>query len=144
MKPVERRRTRNAWPMLAYVYALAIATSAGASEVWVVTDHQHSVKSGPGVRVIELDAPARIQRELAAQLPPDPKRAAAIVQQRLKQGGVELHRRMAAAYQGVTDAWRLGITKIPAVVVDQRYVVYGESDVSRAVAWIEKYRRTGQ
>ena len=31
--------------------------------------------------------------------------------------------------------------KLPAVVVDRRYVVYGEADVSRAVARIETYRR---
>ena len=45
-------------------------------------------------------------------------------------------------HQGVTDAWSLGITSIPAVVVDQRYVVYGEPDVARAVARIEQRRRT--
>jgi len=44
------------------------------------------------------------------------------------------------AYQGVADAWGLGIVKIPAVVVDRRYVVYGEPDVARAVARIDAYR----
>ena len=52
-----------------------------------------------------------------------------------------LQRRLASAYQGVTDAWSLGITSLPAVVVDQRYVVYGEPDVARAVARIEQHRR---
>ncbi|MEN1465372.1 DUF1525 domain-containing protein, partial [Pseudomonas aeruginosa] len=46
------------------------------------------------------------------------------------------------AYQGVTDAWSLDVTTIPAVVVDQRFVVYGEPDVARAVARIEQHRRT--
>jgi len=32
--------------------------------------------------------------------------------------------------------------KIPAVVVDRRYVVYGEPDVPRAVARIDAYRST--
>ena len=49
--------------------------------------------------------------------------------------------RLASAYQGVTDAWSLGITSLPAVVVDQRYVVYGEPDVARALARIEQHRR---
>ena len=44
------------------------------------------------------------------------------------------------AYQGVTDAWSLGITSIPAVIVDQRYVVYGVSDLGQALARIERYR----
>ena len=30
---------------------------------------------------------------------------------------------------------------LPAVVVDRRYVVYGETDVARAVARIESHRR---
>ena len=50
--------------------------------------------------------------------------------------------RIGHAYQGVADAWGLGIAKIPAVVVDRRYVVYGEPDVSRAVARINAYRST--
>lgn len=33
-------------------------------------------------------------------------------------------------------AWSLGITKIPAVVVDRRYVVYGESDMAKALVLI--------
>ena len=72
----------------------------------------------------------------------DPAQAAAIVQQRLQDGGTPLQQRLADAYQGVIDAWSLGITRIPAVVVDRRYVVYGETDVSRALARIEEYRRT--
>jgi len=35
-------------------------------------------------------------------------------------------------------AW--GIAAIPAVVVDRRYVVYGEPDVARAVARIDAHR----
>lgn len=119
-----------------------LATAASASEVWVVTDQQHSVRAPSGVRIIDLDAPRTIQRELFAHLPPDPTQAAAIAKQRLKQGGPELQERLAAAYQAVADAWRLGVSKIPAVIVDKRFVVYGEPDVERAVSWIEDYRRT--
>ncbi|HPO20355.1 MAG TPA: TIGR03757 family integrating conjugative element protein, partial [Rubrivivax sp.] len=95
-----------------------------------------------GVRIIELDQATRIEVELAAHLPADPQQAAALVRQRLHDGGVALQRRIGHAYQGVADAWGLGIAKIPAVVVDRRYVVYGEPDVSRAVARINAYRST--
>ncbi|NQD96830.1 DUF1525 domain-containing protein, partial [Pseudomonas sp. CrR25] len=40
------------------------------------------------------------------------------------------------------DAWSLGVTTIPAVIVDHRYVVYGEPDVAKAAALIEAHRRT--
>ncbi|TEC04261.1 TIGR03757 family integrating conjugative element protein [Pseudomonas aeruginosa] len=123
--------------------ALAVFSPATfAADVVVVTDSRHPVKTMGGERLIELDEAPLIEAELSASLPTDPYQAAAIVKRRLSNGGADLQRRIASAYQGVTDAWSLGITSIPAVVVDQRYVVYGEPDVARAVARIEQHRRT--
>lgn len=120
----------------------AVATCASAANIWVVTDRQHPVTHTDGARVIELDAPACFEAGLSSHLPSDPKRAAAIVRQRLKARGNVLQHRLTAAYQGVTDAWSLGITEIPAVVVDGRYVVYGVPDIDRAMALIGTYRKT--
>lgn len=92
------------------------------------------------MQLFELDGPASVEARLSARLPADPKRATAIVQRRLQNGGAALQRSLATAYQGVTDAWSLGVTKIPAVVVDRRYVIYGVPDVNRAVSLIEEYR----
>ncbi|HEP9542705.1 TPA: DUF1525 domain-containing protein, partial [Pseudomonas aeruginosa] len=50
-------------------------------------------------------------------------------------------RSLASAYQGVADAWGLGVAKVPAVVVDRRYVIYGEPDVALALSRIARYRR---
>lgn len=126
---------------LAAVLCLALlAPVAVAAEVLVVTDSRHPVQAPAGVRVIELDQPAHIEAELTARLPADPAQAEALVRQRLLDGGVDLQRRIGQAYQGVADAWGLGIVKIPAVVVDRRYVVYGEPDVAHAVARIDAYR----
>ena len=113
-----------------------------AADVVVVTDSRHPVKNRGGEQLIELDEAHRIEAELSAGLPTDPEQATAIVKRRLNVGGADLQRRIASAYQGVTDAWSLGVTSLPAVVVDRRYVVYGEPDVARAVARIEQHRRT--
>lgn len=122
--------------------ALAVFSPATfAADVLVVTDSRHPVKTMGGERLIELDEPSGIEAELSAQLPTDAEQATAMVKRRLNTGGADLQRRIASAYQGVTDAWSLGITSIPAVVMDQRYVVYGEPDVARAVARIEQHRR---
>lgn len=59
----------------------------------------------------------------------------------LKRGGSALQRSLASAYQGVADAWGLGVAKVPAVVVDRRYVIYGEPDVALALSRIARYRR---
>jgi integrating conjugative element protein (TIGR03757 family) len=53
-----------------------------------------------------------------------------------------LARRLQSAYQDIVDAQSLNVAKVPAVIVDRRYVVYGDPDVSRAVARIDAYRRS--
>ncbi|MDG4488897.1 MULTISPECIES: TIGR03757 family integrating conjugative element protein [Xanthomonas] len=121
---------------------VAFSPATLATDVLVITDSRHPVRTMRGERLIELDEAPRIEAELSAALPADPDQATAIARRRLNQGGADLQHRIASAYQGVTDAWSLGITSIPAVVVDRRYVVYGEPDVARAIARIEQHRRT--
>ncbi|ENM1105766.1 TPA: TIGR03757 family integrating conjugative element protein [Pseudomonas aeruginosa] len=145
--PAAFTRFAPGWRTLGLAVALpaslaVFSPATFAADVVVVTDSRHPVKTMGGERLIEFDETPRIEAELSANLPADPERAAAIVRQRLKQGGTDLQRRIGTAYQGVTDAWSLGVTTIPAVVVDQRFVVYGEPDVARAVARIEQHRRT--
>lgn len=120
--------------------AVLHGTSVWANDVIVVTDNRHPVQTPAGARIIELDLPLHIEAEIAADLPNDPGKATALVRQRLRDGGDALQRHIGHAYQGVVDAWGLGIARIPAVVVDRRYVVYGEPDVARAVARIDAYR----
>ncbi|UXJ50147.1 TIGR03757 family integrating conjugative element protein [Pseudomonas citronellolis] len=120
----------------------ALCPLAQAGEVLVVTDSQQSLQAPIAARVIELDLPARIEAELAARLPSDTDRSATILQQRLAAGGQTLQQRISAAYQELVEAWSLGITSLPAVVVDRHYVVYGEPDVAKAVALIEAHRGT--
>lgn len=141
----QRLQVRHQGSSTIAMCAVAVVLGApvyAAAEVRVFTDRDHPIQAPAGVPVIELDAAAHIESALAADLPSEPARAAVIVQQRLKDGGAALQRRLADAYQNVVDAWSLSVTKIPAVVVDQRYVVYGETDVTRALALIEAYRRT--
>ena len=111
--------------------------STTTSPVWVITDRWHPVR-GEADRLIELDAPARIEAELSSRLLTDPGEAQAQVRNRLRDDVQEGPKQ---AYQGVTEAWSLGVAKIPAVVVGGRYVVYGEPDVARAVVRVEQWRR---
>lgn len=133
--------SRRAWlAVLMAGYAISIVDAAWAAEVWVITDRQqHPITSVPGIRLIELDAPSRIEAELSHDLPADAAKAAAIATQRLKEDRARLQQ-LAAAYQAVVDAWSLGIVKIPAVVVDRQFVVYGEPNVERALQQIERHR----
>lgn len=139
------KKTRNQRALLlgigfACCFAYAVTSAA---DVLVITDRRHPIKARSTVRVIELDAAERlVDSQLEAHLPADPGQAATIAQQRLKNGGAALQKRLALAYQSVVEVWSLGVTKIPAIVVDRRYVVYGEADVERAVSLIEQYRST--
>lgn len=133
---------RTLLPAVGSVLSL-VYTIASATEVLVVTDRQHPVDAGRSIRVIELDAHIRIvESEVAAHLPSDPQKATVIARQRLRAGGLTFQARLAFAYQCIIEAWTLGITKTPAVVVDRRYVVYGEPDVDRAVLLVERFRGT--
>lgn len=127
--------------------ALCVAVSAApasAGEIEVFTTRSISLNPPPGTSIVYLDTAGEIEERLSSDLPADQQRAETIARQRLLDGGAKLQRDLAAAYQGVTDAWSLGITSLPAVVVDRRYVIYGDADVAKAVARIEEYRRTQQ
>jgi integrating conjugative element protein (TIGR03757 family) len=119
---------------------LGFANQVNATEIWVVTDHAHPMVQSDRVRVIQIDAVAKIEAELNARLPNNERGASAMVRQRLSDGGADLRHRLIVAYQGITDAWSLGITKVPAVVVDRSFVVYGTLNLELAVSLIEQYR----
>lgn len=119
---------------------LLSATCISAQEVWAITDARHTVHGTiKPTRLIVLDAVQGIEAELFAGLPHDPQHAVPLVQRRLNRD-TPTQQHLQEAYQGVVDAWSLGISTIPAIVVDQRYVVYGEPDIDRAVARITHYR----
>jgi integrating conjugative element protein (TIGR03757 family) len=130
------------WPSLAILALLLFSGTATATEVWVISDSQHPVTgTRTPDRVIELDAPQGLETQLSARLPPDPQQASDLAQQRLAQVDQNGQRRLQRAYQGVVDAWTLGITRLPAVVVDRRYVVYGTSNLDLALGQIAHFRQ---
>ena len=117
--------------------ALLTITTFTQAQTWVITDQSHPITSPGLARIILLDQQQHLESELSRALPTDPHQAAAIIQNRLNTpSGKRLQTDLAKAQQDLADAWSLGITKIPAVVVDHRYVVYGEPDVAKALVLI--------
>ncbi|MDD1148834.1 TIGR03757 family integrating conjugative element protein [Pseudomonas sp. TNT2022 ID357] len=113
---------------------------AAAFELHVYSASSIQLEAFGDVQVVHLDRAQQIEVKLEENLPTDPERAAVIVRHRLEQGGPDLQHEIDRAYQGITDAWQQGITRLPAVVVDRRYVVYGEPNVQRALQTIEAFR----
>lgn len=135
--PRFRKRTRLTQ---AFVIAALIQPLVHA-ETWVITDRSHPIQVPSGARLILLDDSERLETKLSEGLPADPQRAAAIMQQRLRSSDAQrLQQDLVAAQQNVVDAWTVGVTKIPAVVVDRKYVVYGETDVGSATQRIARWK----
>ena len=113
------------------------------AETWIVTDQAHPVIDPGSARILLLDTQERLEEQLTQALPHDPQQAQAAFQRYLQSPeGRRLQAELVKAQQDVTDAWSLGVEKIPAVVVDKQYVVYGEPDVPRALERIAQARRS--
>ena len=139
MNPINKpSRTTRLW--LACM-ALTLLSATAHAETWVITDQAHPVSAPTAVRIIRLDDQQRVEELLSRQLPNDQRQAEATIQRYLASpAGKRLQSDLVQAQQGITDAWSVGVEKIPAVVVDRRYVVYGEADVAKAIAQIDRAR----
>ncbi|RMT18100.1 hypothetical protein ALP52_05402, partial [Pseudomonas amygdali pv. mori] len=75
----------------------------------------------------------RLETKLSEGLPANQQQAITIMQQRLKSADAQrLQRDLALAQPNLVDAWSIRVTKVPAVVVDRTFVVYGETNVLAA------------
>ena len=126
-------------------FALALAAWPGpgavAGDVVAFTLSSMPLRATGGVEVHVLDARDGHAEAFGADLPDDPERALAEARRRLETpAGRATLARLAEAAAGNALAGRLGIEKLPAVVVDGRYVVYGVRDVARAVERVAAWR----
>ena len=126
----------------ALVWALVLVASpaAGAGEVVAFTLSSMPLRAS-GATVHVLNARDGHAEAFGADLPDNPERALAEAKRRLATpAGRAALARIAEAAAGNALAGRLGIEKLPAVVVDGRYVVYGVRDVVRAVERVAAWR----
>jgi len=84
-------------------------------------------------RVYVLDAMEVLDSELSAGLPGNELEAQSILRQRLHAlGAAALARRTKSAAEGIVQAARYGVDRIPAVVINGEAVIYGETDIDLA------------
>ena len=126
---------------LGFALVLAASPAAGAGDVVAFTLSSMPLRGAGTATVHVLDARDGYAAAFGADLPADPERALAEARRRMATAaGRAALARIAAAGAGNALASRLGIEKLPAVVVDGRYVVYGVRDVARAVERVEAWR----
>ena len=111
--------------------ALPVISVAGTT---VYTDSAHlPVNLPPEVQVVLLDGPQQLQDAFFGPLPADPEAAEAVVREHMQSPEwSSAQADLAERYRLVTHAWLLGLKKYPAVVFDDREVVYGTTDVAQA------------
>ncbi|EFN7177337.1 TIGR03757 family integrating conjugative element protein [Escherichia coli] len=111
--------------------ALPVISVAGTT---VYTDTAHlPVNPPPDVQVVLLDGPQQLQDAFLGTLPADPDAAEAVVREHMQSPEWQSAQTdLAECYRQVTHAWSLGLKKYPAVVFDDREVVYGTTDVAQA------------
>ncbi|EFF1836372.1 TIGR03757 family integrating conjugative element protein [Escherichia coli O169:H41] len=119
---------------------LAVAAQAPAATV-VYTDSHHPPLNAASDQVVYLDAPDTVQRQLFGELPADSVQAAQVAKTIIQSPDwQQKQQQIAQAYQGVLQAYSLKLVKYPAVVFDDRYVLYGTADVTVAEARLAEFQ----
>ncbi|ELQ08631.1 hypothetical protein A988_21237 [Pseudomonas syringae BRIP39023] len=141
MLPSRTYRFRSKHRLDLLILLAATQITFAQAETWVITDRNHPVQAQAHVRLILLDESERLEAKLSEGLPANQQQAIAIMQQRLKSNDAQrLQRDLASAQQNLVDAWSIGVTKVPAVVVDRKFVVYGVTDATAAEHRIAQWR----
>ena len=119
---------------------LAVAVQAPAATV-VYTDSHHPPLNVTNDQVVYQDAPDTVQRQLFGELPADPVQAEQVAKTNIQSPDwQQKQQQIRQAYQGVLQAYSLKLAKYPAVVFDDRYVVYGTADVAVAEARLAEFQ----
>ena len=130
----------------AFIVAFALqvsATHAADPSVWVFTaDRLPALKNVDRAdRVFVLDHADNALKNLSFPNPGSEAaardRAMLIIQSPQGQAAIA---RMRQSAEATTVAWQHGIEKLPAVLIDAQFVVYGVYDVAVAVEQIARYR----
>ena len=105
-----------------------------------ITGQNDLERAWPGVRIaiFDLGAPQRFEDRLSAGLPDDPAQAQRLLEERIR--AEDLEAQVLAAFGGLLRAARLGLDRLPAVVFDDRAIVYGVLDLPAALAEYTRWR----
>lgn len=125
--------------MFRYLSLLALMLSAPSLASTVVyTDRQHLPTHVPAdTRIVYLDETEQLAESLFGPLSKNSVQAERQAQSIIHSPEWKQRQAlMVRAYQGLIQAWQLGLKKYPAVVFDDRDVVYGTADVAVARTYL--------
>lgn len=127
--------------LLLLLLPFLIAPAALAQTV-IYTTAQHPVKNPePGVLVYRLDDVTQLEQSLFPGLSTNPQQAEQQARRIMQQPDWKVREaQLTSAYQSLITAWSAGITRTPAVVFDDHYVVYGTTDTALAQQLLDKWQ----
>ena len=116
------------------VLTALLVTTRGIAQTGVYTTAHYPVTTDSvGVQVHILEDISQLENTLFSNLSDIPAQAEQQAKAYMQQPDWKKQEaRLTRAYQELTDAWTLGITKVPAVVFDNTFVVYGTTDITQA------------
>ncbi|MBA5204754.1 TIGR03757 family integrating conjugative element protein [Pectobacterium versatile] len=120
-----------------YAFLLLFLPAPLLANPVVYTDQQHLPSNlTPETQIVWLDAPERLQRAVFGEFSASMEQATGQAQAVMRSPQWQQHENdLQTAYRGVVHAWEIGVRKYPAVVFDDRDVVYGTADVAKALAY---------
>lgn len=118
------------------------AAPAALAQTVIYTTAQHPVSPPePDVLVQVLEDINRLEQSLFPVLSDNPVQAEQQIRLQMQQPDWREHEaRLTRAYQTLLDAQAIGITKTPAIVFDDKFVVYGTTDIRLAQKRLEAWR----
>ncbi|WP_228550024.1 TIGR03757 family integrating conjugative element protein [Rodentibacter haemolyticus] len=109
-------------------------------EVNAYTTHYYPIKNAQlAANIYYLDSVEQLEDQLSYQLSSDPQIAENQVRQKMQtMEWKRTEQSLIQSYVGVTEGWKNGITKVPAVLftntdTGKSAVIYGETDIARAI-----------
>ncbi|MBK1674812.1 TIGR03757 family integrating conjugative element protein [Ectothiorhodospira shaposhnikovii] len=99
-------------------------------------------RRGIEIRIHDMGALTALEADLSRGLPADPAQAMAQARQRFQRAQADpaFQNRLHAAIGPLVRATELGIDRLPAVVINQEAIVYGEIHLPRALEHYQRWR----
>ncbi len=119
-------------PALAGATAPQVEVFVAPHQVERITGQDALERTWPDVHIVifDLGAPQRFEDRLSAGLPDDPAQAQRLLEERIR--AEDLEAQVLDAFAGILRAARLGLDRLPAVVFEDRAIVYGVTDLTQA------------
>lgn len=132
-------RRRHVWIVgIVLLTWSAIVAADAPMRIEVFTVSGLPIKRTEGAEMHVVDALHTLTQDLGRDLPKNGEQAKEIVLARLQSPGTNLHERARRAAVALTRAAQLRIDRVPAVVFDAKWVVYGVPDVGAAHGYLKR------